>query len=1573
MNTKNKSKRMYSVIILLLLIVLSIGTVVFAEESETQTPYSLIIRKVLSSGSPPEASNQQYKFRIEGYSLSDNTQKKIQRDVTITGEGEKTIYFGGPTMITVAEQTDKVDITNADGKYNMSTAKCESQMTVPAGTRSHTIGISKDNGQLKISRPDATVVTYFKVTGKSFQEDSSGNAQGEASQYSETFAIEPGKEHTLTNLSRGEYTIQELKAPEGYGILVGPREADVLPGEIGEFHINGNSGKLSITAPAGQGPDDIYYYSVIKSSGAGDFYSRIVAVKPGETYNLDNLPSGSYSVTEYIHSGSAGYTVKTPYTSEGSSKAYTFTIKKNDTFYYHQLPASSAAYYQVKIGNVSSPLPKGTQYKCQVKGNWYGRDGLLTLTYTLKVGSLHTLGSYFIPPEDNRLRIKVPTPDINSLKATLIPYYHKTNTEKCPYADIPYSQTVDDRGWMTISKAKSTGTGSDAESTVKYYYTVTDSTGQPITNFSATDENDNPITTFTDKDGTTLMLKAGQTVTLKGLAAGDYNIMETVQQDKAEAFHMAVVEDTKNTTSAGGEFDVIVLGDRDLTVSKPAATDDAGDGGRDYNFRIYSIDDSNQETEYKTITLKAGTSEKLRLPKGRYKVRAIDDQDHAFVLTFNDSSTVQVNHGRPAQITVTNTFTKEEGSYHVIHEYYLKTGDDSYQYEGSSLLSAVNGLPLDTTKYTSGDVGMEPLYNGQQYTYMDHGYGTVDAADSDTSDITRSIKEESDPEIDEDSDADTDTESDDEKDTKPEDDSDTDQDTSPDDESDTEQDTPPDDESDTEQDTSPDDSSDTDQNTSPDDSSDTNQDASPDNNPETSQEPSSDDKSEPSVQMPQNMLSKAAVHSVRHAQPHRTGSYRSSASSLIALSYTGTTLSANSASEPGDKTSPDSNVDPDGTTDNDGNTNPDDSADNDGNTNPDDSADNDDNTNPDDSADNDDNTNPDDSADNDGNTNPDDSADNDGNTNPDDSADNDDNTNPNGNTDNDGSTGPDSEPEQDEDSISDNNTDIGKDLTANQETERAERPGKASRRRSVTTNAYDSKGIISEGIGKDTDDNLRGYRPDTSMTEGVQATANGDHIIIIRYYREEIPVITTGSYKVIHVYYLRDKNGDTWEGTSDLRTVDVGQLDSENRKKTYTADNVVKEPEPKNFTVNGQHYTYTYDIPAYGKVAESDHKDDFTGEGNAGEGWVYTPDTKMREVYATEAGDQIIILRYYREVLPELPPTVSTGSYNVVHEYYYREKGEETDEGEDTVALTKNITVPLSISAPDSPAGPEAVLNATSNTSFKGTLIQNDAYDYTFEGMQQIESLSGPLESHYTKDNVTEKPVYTPDSGTQTNYTYYNVGYGYTTEDGYYECVIDKNRASATTEGKDIIILRYIREGGTPPKPENPDEPDLPTEPDDPDKPDKPDKPGKPDKPTNPDGSQSPDDGGRPVEKDNPGTNPEPPKPETPEQPKVTGSDDPHPTELPDPNDPNSPDTFTVWKDGVPQVYSKVWNAGLNKWEYLPEGNNTSANGAAVRTGDNNHTSLWMALTVGALGILYVSHSINRRRNKMKQGNEDQT
>ncbi|MDE6944417.1 MAG: hypothetical protein K2P66_08325, partial [Lachnospiraceae bacterium] len=1357
------------------------------------------------------------------------TQTKIQKDVTITGEGEKTIYFGGPTIITVAEQTDKVDITNADGKYNMSTAKCESQMTVPAGTRSHTVGISKDNGQLKISRPDATAVTYFKVTGKSFQEDSSGNAQGEASQYSETFAVEPGKEHTLTNLSRGEYTIQELKAPEGYGILVGPREADVLPGEIGEFHINGNSGKLSITAPAGQGPDDIYYYSVIKSSGAGDFYSRIVAVKPGETYNLDNLPSGSYSVTEYIHSGSAGYTVKTPQTTvRATNLICTHKNKEGTTDYTNKLRTYNtgddpATYYTLKIGNISGPV-KETACKIYIYGQY-----LINGVATQKNYYFNCTAGY-TKPFSNRLcpgkfQVKVDNSAISSVKITLIPHTQKTNTEKCPYADIPYSQTVDDRGWMTISKAKSTGTGSDAESTVKYYYTVTDSAGQPITNFSATDENDNPITTFTDKDGTTLMLKAGQTVTLKGLAAGDYNIMETVQQDKAEAFHMAVVEDSKNTTSAGGEFDVIVLGDRDLTVSKPKATDDAGDGGRDYNFRIYTIDDSNQETEYKTVTLKAGTSEKLRLPKGRYKVRAIDDRDHSFVLTYNDSSTVQVNQGIPAQITVTNTFTKEEGSYHVIHEYYLKTGDDSYQYEGSSLLSAVNGLPLDTTKYTSSDVGMEPLHNGQQYTYMDHGYGTVDAADTNTSGITKSIKEESEPEIDEDSDDDTDTESDDEKDSKPEDDSDTDQDTSPDDESDTEQDTP-DDESDTEQDASPDDGADTEQDTSTGDGTDTEQDTSAGDGTDTDQDETS-------------TLSKAAVHSVRHAQSHRTGSYRNSATSLIALSYTGTTLSANSASEPGDKTNPDSNVDPDGATDNDGNTNPDDSADNDGNTNPDDSADNDGDTNPDGATDNDGNTNPDDSADNDGNTNPDDSAD-------------DDNTNQDGNTDNDGSIDPDSEPEQDEDSISDNSTDIDKDLTADQETELTDRPGKALRRRSVTTNAYDSKGIISEGIGQDSDANLRGYRPDASMTEGVQATVNGDQIIILRYYREEIPVITTGSYKVIHVYYLRDKNGDTWEGTSDLRTVDVGQLDSESRKKTYTADNVVKEPEPKNFTVNGQHYTYTYDIPAYGKVTESDHKDDFTGEGNAGEGWVYTPDTKMREVYATEAGDQIIILRYYREVLPELPPSVSIGSYNVVHEYYYREKGEETEEGEDTVALTKNSTVPLSISAPDSPAGPEAVLNVTSNTSFKGTLIQNDAYDYTFEGMQQIESFSGPLESHYTKDNVTEKPVYTPDSGTQTNYTYYNAGYGYTTEDGYYECVIDKNRASATTEGKDIIILRYIREGGTPPKPEDPDEPDVPTEPDDPDKPDKPDKPGTPDKPTNPDGSQSPDDGGHPVEEDNP-------------------------------------------------------------------------------------------------------------------------
>lgn len=194
------------------------------------------------------------------------------------------------------------------------------------------------------------------------------------------------------------------------------------------------------------------------------------------------------------------------------------------------------------------------------------------------------------------------------------------------------------------------------------------------------------------------------------------------------------------------------------------------------------------------------------------------------------------------------------------------------------------------------------------------------------------------------------------------------------------------------------------------------------------------------------------------------------------------------------------------------------------------------------------------------------------------------------------------------------------------------------------------------------------YEVDEDLMEqnyiGVDKTEN--QVIILRYYRE-LPEEQVGSFKYIHVYYRRDENGDTWEGTSEL-----GELSGE-RDKTYTASVVDLETEPTNFNVDGRYYKYTHDNrPSYGKLTAQGgtgdvYEDSGTHlDGYTGSGYLYRPNSEGNHVTATKKGDEIIVLRYYRDV--------GKGNYNIVHEYYYREPlegwGESKDpglqEGEET-------------------------------------------------------------------------------------------------------------------------------------------------------------------------------------------------------------------------------------------------------------------------------------------------------------------
>lgn len=69
----------------------------------------------------------------------------------------------------------------------------------------------------------------------------------------------------------------------------------------------------------------------------------------------------------------------------------------------------------------------------------------------------------------------------------------------------------------------------------------------------------------------------------------------------------------------------------------------------------------------------------------------------------------------------------------------------------------------------------------------------------------------------------------------------------------------------------------------------------------------------------------------------------------------------------------------------------------------------------------------------------------------------------------------------------------------------------------------------------------------------------------------------------------------------------------------------------------------------------------------------------------------------------------------------------------------------------------------------------------------------------------------------------------------------------------------------------------------------------------------------------NPGGPPSDPKDPDPKDPPDLTPPPESPTQLPDPNDPNSPDRITIWENGVPVTYVKWWDPEKMMWVYIPE------------------------------------------------------
>lgn len=88
------------------------------------------------------------------------------------------------------------------------------------------------------------------------------------------------------------------------------------------------------------------------------------------------------------------------------------------------------------------------------------------------------------------------------------------------------------------------------------------------------------------------------------------------------------------------------------------------------------------------------------------------------------------------------------------------------------------------------------------------------------------------------------------------------------------------------------------------------------------------------------------------------------------------------------------------------------------------------------------------------------------------------------------------------------------------------------------------------------------------------------------------------------------------------------------------------------------------------------------------------------------------------------------------------------------------------------------------------------------------------------------------------------------------------------------------------------------------------------------------------------------------------------PSELPDPNDPDRPERITIWEDGVPKTYVKVWDPEKEEWVYVPDEEVPLWN-MVPETGDDSSAGLWLALAAASLlGLAALVPASEKRRSR---------
>lgn len=601
MNVEKRKKRIFGAGVLLFMMLLTAFTMVaFATGEDVSTSYSLTIEKIFADGTPENAKEQEYTFRIQGQAKKQDGTVTDTIDKTITLSKKNgwtyTCTAGAPITATVTEVTSGIQVNQGGQHYNMHNTKCVTSALLLGSQKLQL----KNDASIKLSKPEKEgekplTSSWFHV----YNEPYPGH-HDVIEKVDEVVELIPGaKEQVFDHLSAGVYTVEELKAPDGYSVLVGPRTANVNAGDEGTFYINGNPGRLTITAGGTPGDGATHYYTVDRQKEADDaanhisFAPRTSLVRSGETWVIDDLPRGSYTVTEHTYAGSCGYTLTVPQSKLIQSRSLKSSALSNtDRRIWKSFNASPEADYIILKSFGPLYDSNGKKLNSTYSHFHYGALENGGISYWTRTGPYDGIYNYLpnnppdVPLEANQAGNKPVYFSIVNVKSTAAAkigveweeyaYKEPVSTWFGKAFGSTVTKSIDGRGWMLFTKAPDSSQGAE---NLTYYYTITSGDKKSVANCHVTDADGHALNgrlTTVDDHTVRLAVKPGESVQLNGLKKGTYDIVESVDKDVADGFSMEIVGCAVNVTQANTASRIRVQGPRTLTIGKPGCTDGGG-------------------------------------------------------------------------------------------------------------------------------------------------------------------------------------------------------------------------------------------------------------------------------------------------------------------------------------------------------------------------------------------------------------------------------------------------------------------------------------------------------------------------------------------------------------------------------------------------------------------------------------------------------------------------------------------------------------------------------------------------------------------------------------------------------------------------------------------------------------------------------------------------------------------------------------------------------------------------------------------------------------------------------------